>query len=275
MMKTIEMLVQPLLGSQNDDVQQFQSLIEPQKEEEETMPKAECLYSFVNCSSCQSVKDILLKYQNSKVDIDRHIVSSLNELDFIFNDQYSGVDLLNDFHHVIHQHSVGDDVEQFESCFDFMVNTDPQIICDVNECNECNIVRRHFSRRRDAEQKQVNRDDYRLDLLRQIHSYFIHSMDTTKLTKKERVEIERKLQAVDNVDDADSEKREEMRTELVAEKMRQKSTVIGGVVNTRFCATEQVSGDDESKKQEGMLIIECESLWKEVCLSTLGQRNYI
>ena len=90
--------------------------------------------------------------------------------------------------------------------------------------------------------------DHRQDILRQIHSYLIHSMETTKLRRNERMEIEEELKAMD--DDCDDEQREEERMKLVTERMRQKSLrmkeIVGDAVNTKFVTETEIN---ESKTE--------------------------
>ena len=122
---------------------------------------------------------------------------------------------------------------------------EPKISCDVNTCD---AVRLHFSRRRRGRNEphlvhaDGDVDDYRLDILCQIHSYFIHSMDITKLNRIERAQIEEELKS--NDDDHDEMEREQMKRHLMTKKLQQKSmkmmTVIGESDNFKF-----VTGNDE------------------------------
>ena len=241
----------------------------PKEDGDEATPKTECMHSFSDCSSCQRVKRVLLEYQKStemNVSSDSEVSSqkiesnsSHSAVGVIFHDNYSAVDLINDYQHIIRQHSVDDEAEQFDRCHDFMVNTDPPITCDVNDCER---VRRHFSRRRDVEQQKAVDDDYRLDILRQIHSYFVHSTDTTKLNKIERAQIEEELKSIDD-DNVDDVQMEEKRMELVTDKMRQRTakmdSMAGSIASNRFCSLNGTKRDDDSKKQEDALIDEvCE-----------------
>ena len=208
--------------------------------------QTECIESFVDCTSCQRIKDILLKYQNNnEMKMDDADGNVLND---IFNDTSSVVKLMDDYQHIIRQHAVDDNPIQFDLCYDYMVNANPAIICDVNQCE---IVRRHFSRRRDDKQKGMDRGDYRLDILQQIHSYFIHSMDITKLNKNERTQIEEELKSIDDDDDYYVQ-REETRMKLVAEKKQQKirqmESVMSGAKSTRFCSVDENTRISEQKK---------------------------
>ena len=101
--------------------------------DEDSEEKTHCAHSFADCPHCHRVKSILIAFHR--------VVSEGGVADTLVNDANSAVDLMNDYHHIILQHSVDDDVTQFDKCYDFMVNTDPAIICDVNDCE---IVRRHF-----------------------------------------------------------------------------------------------------------------------------------
>ena len=236
------------MESTDDGLELFKIYKRP-KDDNEPVPKTECKQSFNDCPSSQRIKGILLKYQQIN---ESNAKSTGNILDVIFNDQYSAVDILNDFEYIIQRHSVDDDPSQFDQFHDFMVKTDPAIICDVNDCQ---MVRRHFSRRRDDIQQGMDRDDYRLDILRQIHSYFIHSMDTTKLNRIERAQIEEEMKSIDDdrdedYDDNDDDvQREEKRMELVSERMRQKTlgmdAVFGDTKSNRFCASDDLRGDDD------------------------------
>ena len=246
-----------------DDSEPFKIYKRPKHDDDDDLPKTECAHSFAKCLSCQKVKAVLLKYQNiSESKDESHLSVSIkmkvtnsdgDALGDVFTENYSVVDLLNDYHHIIHQHAVDEDPIQFDKCYDFMVNTDPSIICDVNDCQ---MVRRHFSRRRNDNQKGTDRADYRMDILRQIHSYFIHSMDTTKLNRIERAQIEEEFKSIAN--DEDSDQTDEQRMKLVAKKMRQKNmameSVMGNSKSNRFCTTNEMErnddGDDEEEKEQ-------------------------
>eukprot|EP01084_Bolivina_argentea_P296542 510739_1 len=128
---------------------------------------SECQLDFEECVSGQKIKSIL------------------NQTQLIFNDNYSNLNLLNDFNHIKYSHNINQDPYEFNLFFIFLTeNNDNFTKCDINTCT--NIQRYYQNRRRDqfVNKTAVNVDDFNYSnhLLSRIHVYFLHSLETTILT---------------------------------------------------------------------------------------------
>ena len=214
------------------------------KNDERYPEETECKYSFEECPQCQRTKDALIGFQRMIVsephnadDGDLGILQSKSHdkiLSTIFNDRYNVVDLLNDFHHLREAHSVDDDgnPNQFEMCHEFMTNVEPSIQC---QSTNCQAMRRQYRRRRGDDVRV--RDDYRESILLQIHCYLIHSMDVTKLTRNERMEVEAQ---------SDPDGRELKIAEFMKAKTQGIWNIIGDTTNEKFVS----NVDSEEIKEE-------------------------
>ena len=143
---------------------------------------------FVHCPSSHRMRRILVKYH----EIQCGELYLKDAIDSIFHDTYSAADLLDDFHQILDVHRVNDDPVQFEACYEFMENVDDtkqSIICDIKKCRNAH---RYYSRTTGTEQ-QYECADYRESILMRIHCYFLHSQDTVRLRRNERVAIESKF----------------------------------------------------------------------------------
>ena len=194
--------------------------------------ETECKLSFSECTQCQRIKNVLVRYQRAVSqlsepdEIDQNCKEVIDEL---FDDNYTATDLLDDFQHIVREHHINDDHSRFDSCFEFMTNTEPQISCDISKCKAATL---YFSRRR-GRIDGVNSgnieipSDYRTTILWQIHSFLVHSLETTMLTKKERMDIEEEIKMRGD----DDEIPEDLKLELVAEKMQKKSILMEKIVD--------------------------------------------
>ena len=168
----------------------------------------ECKYDISECPQCQNIKSVLIKYQStmtsSAIEIKSQPVShvaaisqsetalsSMYEHDplansNIFDDDYSVSNLLDDFHHLIHDHCVGNDPSQFKEASEFMRQF---VSCDLSECA---FARRHYGRRRGDQRNSdlLHDDDCRIDILQQIHCYILHSIEFSNISQSERMEME-------------------------------------------------------------------------------------
>ena len=219
----------------------------------------ECKLSFSECTSCQRIKSVLARYQSAVSQLshtDQMRTNSQKIIDDLFDENYSATDLLDDFQHIIREHHVDDEQSQFDLCFEFMINTAPRISCDISKCK---AARLYFSRRRGKidEMNSGNVEipsDYRAATLWQIHSYFVHSLETTMLTKKERMDIEEEIKMRD--EDLEDE-RDELELKLVTEKMRQKSMVMNHIMddpdNTKFVTSNVFVDSDRGNEDEEKL----------------------
>ena len=186
---------------------------------EESYPdETECKYSFEECPQCQQTKRVLVEYQKT-ISADKHFTA-----DSIFTDEYTVVDLLNDFHHCRQAHSVGDDENpnKFEMCHEFMINAKPSIQCHSANCQ---VLRRQYRRRRGDTGNDRDSDDYRETILLQIHCYLIHSMDITKLTRHERIVVESQ---------SDPELKQKKVHQFMKGKSQSLKEIVGDTTNDKF-----------------------------------------
>ena len=167
----------------------------------------ECKYDISECPQCQNIKSVLIKYQKTmastlatiRTQTMGHVatisqsetaLSSMDEHDPVdlnmFDDDYSATNLLDDFHHLIHDHCVGNDPSRFKECSEFMSQF---VSCDLTDCV---FAREHYGRRRGVQRNGdlMRDDDCHMDILQQIHCYILHSIDFAKLSQSERMEIE-------------------------------------------------------------------------------------
>ena len=223
----------------------------------------ECNVAFTECGACQRVKSTLIKYQNmiSRSAHDDELETNSQNVtgDLFGDDKYSAIDLLDDFHHILGEHHINDHPAYFDSCFEFIVHSKPEISCDIKQCK---AVRLHFSRRRGrvdidgGNNKNIEiPTDYRTAILWQIHSFLVHSLETTMLTKRERMDIEKELKVNGDDEDGDQDP-DDLELRLMAERMQQKSTLTKQIVdnsdNTKFVTTadfveNEVKHEDEEK----------------------------
>ena len=242
----------------NSPKEEEKSVIPTETEDDQKQSvSSECKLSFTDCTHCQRTKRILIEYQKissemSKDGTGTESAKSQQITDKLFDDNYSAIDLLDDFQHIVREHNINDDPSRFDSCFEFMVKSSPEISCDIKECK---AVRLHFRRRRGRLDGGNDGNveiptDYRMTILWQIHSFLVHSLETTMLTKSERIEIESEMKT-DGEEDAD-----DLQLKFVAEKMRQKSVVMEQIVdnpvNTKFVTESEFveNGNDREEKEE-------------------------
>eukprot|EP01084_Bolivina_argentea_P172994 299638_1 len=137
------------------------------------------------CTHLQRIRSILIKY-NSYITDKRQYNKNIN-MDNIYNHimNYSNNDLLNDYHHLLYEHS-----NEFEDIYNVLNGSNNA--CDISECL---ILRRNHRYRSISSsyiisQLYFKEDDHgiiRQQLIDRIHSYYFHSFDTGyKLTRQER-----------------------------------------------------------------------------------------
>ena len=198
--------------------------------------ETECKYSFEECPSCQQIKCVLAEYQKI-ISGDKDFVG-----DSVFTDEYTVVDLLNDFHHLREAHSIDDDEnpQRFEMYHDFVTNVEPSVHC---QSANCQVLRRHYRRRRGNELLTASLDstqgvaDYCEAILLQIHCYLIHSMDISKLTRSERILVESQ---------SDPDQKQSKMNEFMKEKSQRIMEMVGDTTNDKFVS----NVDNEEVKDE-------------------------
>ena len=219
--------------------------------------ETECKLSFSECTQCQRIKNVLVRYQRAVSqlsepdEIDQNCKEVIDEL---FDDNYTATDLLDDFQHIVRGHHINDDHSRFDSCFEFLTTVEPRISCDISKCEAGTI----YSSSRRGRINGVDSgnvespSDYRTTILWHIHSFLVHSLETTILTMRERMDIEEEIKMRD--DDGEDEVSEDLKFKLMAEKMQQKAgsmdEIVDNIDNSKF-VTQNVflenRVDDEEK----------------------------
>eukprot|EP01084_Bolivina_argentea_P139884 246025_1 len=142
----------------------------------------ECQHKFKNCKSAQRIKAI--------------IAVQKQEIDELFNDDYTVLNLLNDFNHIKYSHNINDSVYAFNLLFEFLTNNNDNLTkCDINTCP--NILRCYRNRH---ELNDIGDDyfNYSTELLSRIHSYCLHSLETRILSVDEINYVEQQLNKYKN-----------------------------------------------------------------------------
>eukprot|EP01084_Bolivina_argentea_P291450 500915_1 len=126
----------------------------------------------VDVLQCESFHRIKLLLSKCNITTTTKIKDVLHQLN---NGTYSTTALLNDFHHLKYSHSVDKDVKQFEKTSMAIIDQS----CDINVCKH---LARHYRDRTQQHTNNDNNNNYCLNLISRIHTYFAHSYDLNKLT---------------------------------------------------------------------------------------------
>jgi len=151
--------------------------------------------------------------------------------------QYTNTHLIDDFYHIKIEHKVDDDDDEFDEIYKyFKQNTE-------NNCNakKCAFIERHYRDRGKLDNQYfVGNDDnvefhdeYIINLISKIHTFFLHSYDINRLTVNEKNMIKEQIEILNesgldeeekkfNVDDDDllNQKRMEMMTLFIQKKKK-------------------------------------------------------
>ena len=193
------------------------------EEQSEDHNRDECKYQISECPQCQNIKSMLIKYQSKNITAPKqkkqesqHHSMSISQsstglasfgdddplaVTVIFNDEYTAVNLMDDYHHLIHDHGVGHDASRLRECSKSIARS---ISCNLSECE---FARRHYGRRRGSQQSTgvTYDDDWRDDILQQIHCHMLHSIDFSELSRPQQADIEMKIPENRDVKNNDDE----------------------------------------------------------------------
>eukprot|EP01084_Bolivina_argentea_P122447 216988_1 len=209
---------------------------------EENQISVNCDNNFSKCSSAQNIKNALIEYhkisnnQNTKDEPELQ----KEKIDKIFNTNYSDDKLVNDFFHVKYSHSVHDEPQQFNLFYEYLSNHDVVLKCEIQHCE---IARRHYGRRKHHDNYQNN---FPKDLLSRIHTYFVHSFDTTHLTKHEIEFIENQWnehESKENDDDTLNDAKVALIADTISKKKQTLASIIGSVNNSKYITANNNSLD--------------------------------
>eukprot|EP01084_Bolivina_argentea_P070271 127768_1 len=162
-------------------------------------------------------------------DIKNQLDHSQNQTDKLMSnilpkEQYSNVNLLNDFYHIKYDHSTNNDPNQFNAFYVYLFNDDNLSKCDINHCQ---AVKRCYDRR-NINQLTDTTNDRSLHLISRVHTYFIHSYETSRLTPDEIQYIEQQL---NEYKEDDENKVNDKKLQLIATITKNKQTTL---TKTRF-----------------------------------------
>eukprot|EP01084_Bolivina_argentea_P094803 170474_1 len=209
-----------------------------------TMCEIACQDTFTKCSCCKRVKLILHEYNkiisNKKETTENQLQNETFKLinNFSSEKQYSNVDLLNDFYHVKYNHNTNDNPNQFNLFYNYIFDNDDVLVCDIEYCPS---AKRYYNQNRRSYNSAVNsyNDTYGLNLLSRIHTYFIHSYDSSQLTPDEIQFIENKLNEYKEEDeDILNDKKLELLSTIINNKKRNTLARSLRLNYTKFMTTE-------------------------------------
>eukprot|EP01083_Nonionella_stella_P010152 29012_1 len=211
-----------------------------------------------DCKSCHRIKHILQQYHNS-ISSNPHTLSENAIMDQIhtlinhesFDGSYSTLQLVNDFDHVKYSHSVHDNPVQFDSFYAYLIDSTLHRIGNCN-INECQSVHRHYHRNRSetttTRQQPIHRNTptvnaYTLQLLSRIHTYFIHSHETTRLSVQDIKTIEETASKQHNNDVT----ADDIRLQAMFEIMQRKKNLLSPIIGASNAAQNKyITSYDES-----------------------------
>eukprot|EP01084_Bolivina_argentea_P144491 253490_1 len=208
-----------------------------------------CNCNLDECNSVHRVKFILERYSKIISDHDQKTKSvhqfynEANQLinSVLSNGQYSNQDLLNDFFHIKYDHNVNEDSNQFHLFHKYLFLSDNISRCDINNCIG---VTRHYNRNKrfDSLTNSINNtlnDTYAFDFLCRMHTYFIHSYDTTQFTNAETMYIEEKLNELKQTnEDILHDKQLELLSTVISNKNQNISTIAPASNYGKFITTQ-------------------------------------
>ena len=157
--------------------------------------------------------------------------------------EYSATKLLDDFHHLQYEHGLNKDDTKFDAAYEFLKECTVENGCDVNECP---FMTRHYRQRgREDGGHHDADDDALINIMAQIHCYFLHSFDINRLTKEERNRVDLELSigsglesledngnhshdvSEDDVDESQSKRLEKINEILVAKSRKREKSRFG------------------------------------------------
>eukprot|EP01084_Bolivina_argentea_P221133 374617_1 len=214
---------------------------------------ANCNKQFGECQPASRIKLILNNYHkivfDKKTKSEHKLQTEANELinNNIFNGQYSNIRLINDFYHIKYDHNTNDNSSQFHKFYKYLFDNDNALECNMNECRS---AKRHYRRNRSSIaslDNNINHDikeEYSLNIICRIHTYFIHSYETSQLTPNETADIEQKLTEFKASDEEIlSEKKLELISTLIYNKKIKASQIVPLYDHSKYITANHVDID--------------------------------
>eukprot|EP01084_Bolivina_argentea_P075974 137678_1 len=205
---------------------------------------------FDSCESASRIKSLLEQYNKYISSNDITSVYALQSVIKQFVQNYSNNQLFNDFDHVEYQHNTKDDTNQFELFYNYLFTDAETMKCDIKSCKTVEIYYKSRYDRSSTDIKCLQNDDinntHLIRLISRIHTYFIHSYDTERLTNEEFMSIKKQLS---ECKDYDSDEKQDKKTALISNIIKKKqkfvSNIIGSSKNNKFIT----SGSNKSLNQ--------------------------
>eukprot|EP01084_Bolivina_argentea_P081688 147896_1 len=139
------------------------------------------------CKAINTIKRILNQFNviNEDKDVTQNMIHD------VFNEnEYTILDLLNDFHHIKYNHKTDDSDQNFAEIYEYFVD-EMDTICKQNQCNH---IRRHYNRSKLDNNDNIYENDMHnectIRIINRIHVYFIHSYDINRFRLDELNKID-------------------------------------------------------------------------------------
>eukprot|EP01084_Bolivina_argentea_P137889 242850_1 len=187
-----------------------------------------CNLKYSNCTSAINIKRALTEYSKiitaKAISKENEPLTLMHELinNKLLDGRYTTLKLLDDFFHLKYNHNTMDSTIEFDKCYQFLTNN-IRNICDIKHCKGY----KHYSRDREKAMEEMigtnncNKVEYMYsyNLLCRIHSFFLHSYETNRLTKFEIDKIEQEINdSKEDYNDVSSLKKSKLMSEALNKK---------------------------------------------------------
>eukprot|EP01084_Bolivina_argentea_P067419 122777_1 len=213
-----------------------------------------CHKPFRQCEAASRIKSVLCEYdkiiadktEKSYCELQNKTTELLNKN--ILNGQYSDIKLFNDLYHIKYDHNTNDDGNQFNLFHEYLTDNNHILKCDASSCLS---VQRYYTQR-DRSLISLNnmnindntKDAYSLNLICRIHTYFIHSHETSQLNNDEIHYIEQQLNEVkEDTDDIFKDNKLQLISTIIHNKKQKSSRIIPFKNNSKYITTDHQNID--------------------------------
>eukprot|EP01084_Bolivina_argentea_P028639 53200_1 len=197
-----------------------------------------CNHKYSECASAVNIKSVLQKYfllindKTIPTDDLPHEIDELIEKKML-NGKYSNIKLVNDFYHLKYNHDMNNNANEFDSFYQFVVMSNENIIsCDINCCKG---YKRYHRNREQIIKEPVHAYSY--NLVSRIHTFFLHSYETNRLTGDEITTIENQLNQVEQ--SAEDGEAKHIKLSLVSQILNKKKSVTLCESHSKYITSEQ------------------------------------
>eukprot|EP01084_Bolivina_argentea_P014691 27463_1 len=209
-----------------------------------------CSNNFANCKSAHQIKSALNEYHK----LVEHKENKLSQYEFtnkcnilinkkLFDGRYSSLQLLNDFDHLKYDHDIHQNPWQFASFYKYLTGSECVSVCDIKNC--VSIQRRYnkSNSRYTTIKNSEQMNNFCLDLLSRIHTYFLHSKDITRLTIVDVKYFEKQLTEYEQKHD-DNQMFNDKKLNLLVKIMQKKQKTLSSIVESTK-HSKYISSDEE------------------------------